>query len=266
MMWRRGKKHGNISGLIRIKNIQQFNFLYSYDKGVVTQRMVMTDGNKAPFLLGTNHENYKAYNRLNEFSSFVLVRMSTRIHDFQIHRQVETEFITGAGEEAESHWTEDKITFTDPKIYFYREQYGRGMPGALSPTAPDHAFKEISKHKCITGCKDGWWWSTSWPTKGEREMVDTTVLHNMMDGSQSIAAYSKNKLLQELGAKSKQEDGQFDDQHDCKFWIGRDAPYPASWYTGKSSAVPASCERYCRDHVGFIMTTYITVRAFRKRL
>lgn len=37
-------------------------------------------------------------------------------------------------------------------------------------------------------------------------------------------------FLRLMGAKSKQDDGGYDDQHDCKFWIGRDAPYPKECY------------------------------------
>lgn len=218
--------------------------------------------NKAALLLGDQHENYKAYNRLKEFSSFVLVRMTLKLDNFQVHRQVETNYTQGPN----SGWLEDKITFTDPLIYFYRERFGRGPPGALGPGAADHSFKEISRKKCIRSCKDGWYWTTTWPTKTEREMVDTTVLSNMMDGTQALAAISKNQFLNMMGAKSKQDDGGFDDQHDCKFWIGRDAPYPKDWFTNHQSKIVGSVERFCSDYVSYTMTSYVTVRAFRKRL
>lgn len=54
--------------------------------------------------------------------------ISTRIDNFQCHRVVTT--TRGTGPKAE--WHEDKVTFTDPIIYFFRDKSGWGQPGAFA--------------------------------------------------------------------------------------------------------------------------------------
>lgn len=268
-MWRRGKKLGNISRLLRIKCIIPSAVQFTYKNGSNTAAYVHVGANVGNQLLGDIHENYTTYNKLEVYSNFHLVRMSTRIENFQVHRQVETNYVTGSGEEATNGWFEDKITYTDPILYFYREKFGRTLPGAFSGATgvKKHAFLEICKKKCINSCKDGWFWSTNWPTKNERKMVDTTVLTNLMDGTTPMPdSFLKDDLLKALGAVSKNEDGGFEDQHGCAFALGRNVQYPHQWYTGKQSLIATDVERFVRDFVTYDMVTYITIRCFRARL
>lgn len=268
MMWRRGKKMGNISPLLKIKCIIPSAVQFLYKNGTNSAAFVHVGSNIGNLLLGDYHENYNVYNKLQVYSNFHLVRMSTRIQNFQVHRQVETNYVTGSGEETTNGWFEDKLTYTDPIMYFYRAKFGRPLPGAFTDgSAKKHAFLEVCKKKCINSCKDGWYWSTNWPTKNEKKMVDTDVLVDLMNGTTPMPdTYMKDDLLKALGAVSKNEDGGFEDQHCCSFALGRNVQYPHQWFVGKQSTVATSVERFVRDFVTYDMVTYITVRAFRHKL
>lgn len=262
-MWKRGRKHGNISKLMKIRVIMPYTLKFEY-KGSDPKlaKWAKVDGNKATALLGDDEENYETYQRLMDYSTFTVKRISTRIQNFQLHRQVETTYQQGEN----WGWFEDKVTYTDPIIYFYREKYGRGLPGAFGPTATEHAFMEISKEKCIRSCRDGWYWSTNFRSKNERKMVDTEVLRKLIDRNTPIANLTKDQLLEKLGVESKNDAGTYVDQHACEFTIGRGPQYSKEWYDSKQSTSVATVNRYVRDFLNFEMVTWITVRCFRHRL
>lgn len=264
MMWRKGKKLGNVSNLLRFKCLIPWSIKLVYDSGNYQSKFTTCDGNTGAMLLGDDEENYDSYLRINNYSSFCLHRMSTRIQNFKIDRKVETRFVN-AGDKSVG-WTEDKMTYTDPIIYFYRDKYGRGLPGAFGTQATKNAFIEVSKKKCVRSCKDGWYWTTNWPTKKERKMVDTSVLSNLVNRTTSMGLnYTKDNLLDALGAISKQEDGSFKDQHDCKFTIGRAMQYPSQWFDGATYTDVSDVKRSVTDWVSFDMISYITVRCFRHK-
>lgn len=262
MMWRRGRKSDNISNLLRFKVIIPVAAQFTFNRDDPYAKHGKVDGNKASFLLGDDEENYNSYNKIQNYSSFQLHRMSTRIQNFKVHRLVETEFKVND----EDHWTDDKLSFTDPIVYFYREKFGRGLPGAFGSTATKNAFLEVCKHKCIRSCKDGWFWSTKFPTKGERKMVDTSVLTKLVNRTTPIGNLTKDQLLAKLGVVSKQEDDGIEDIHNCMIAVGRGIPYPNNWYTLKKSAKVSDVLRYVTDYLSFDMITYITVRCYRHKL
>lgn len=148
-------------------------------------------------------------------------RMSTRIQTFQCHRQVETNYVTGTGDDKAVGWTGDKITYTDPIIYFYRETYGKPEPGAFTASANKDDFLELCKKKRISHCKDGFYWTTRFPTKGERKIVDTEELRKLFDGS-NARTITKDRLLTTFGVEPKGDTADVRDIHNMQFFIGRE--------------------------------------------
>lgn len=53
---------------------------------------------------------------------------------FNIPRRVETNYHTETGNHKAFEWTEDKVIFTEPEKFFYRENFKRGLFGAFTST------------------------------------------------------------------------------------------------------------------------------------
>lgn len=262
MMWKRGRKSGNVSGLLKMKVITPFTIKFDYSGGAKLAQWSKNDANLAHALLGDGQENYYTYQRLQDYSTFCVERISTRIQNFQLHRRVETTYQQGEN----WGWFEDKVTYTDPIVYFYREKYGRGLPGAFNAGASNHAFMEISKEKCIQNCRDGWYWTTEFKTKNERKMVDTEILRKMIDRTTPLTGMTKNQLLEKLGVEPKNDAGTYDDLHNCEFVLGRGPQYAKEWYDGKQSHSVSTVNRYVTDFLNYDLVTWITVRCFRHKV
>lgn len=51
-----------------------------------------------------------------------------------IPRRVEINYHTETGNQKAFGWTEDKVIFTEPEKFFYRENFKRGLLGAFTST------------------------------------------------------------------------------------------------------------------------------------
>lgn len=253
MMWRKGRKNDNISPLIRIKKIIHVGGRVDFTAAKFVPELIdyKVEANKLVNLLGNDQENYIDYENLADYKKCLLLRMSTRLDNFQVHRIVGTTI--GTGVKAVYH--EDKITFTDPIMYFYRDTTGDGYPGAIVNNA-NGDFIELMKKKCIRGCKDGWYWTTRFPTKTERKFVPANTLRSLMQNRTG----GKDAFLTTMGVISRSSNGSVADQHSMNFVIARQTPYGKDWYKDKMGQ--DSIVRQVADHITFDMTTYITVRGF----
>lgn len=61
--------------------------------------------------------------------------------DFKIPRRGETNYRTETGDKKFFRWTKDKVIFTDPDIFFYRENFKRGLFGAFTSTTENIGWK-----------------------------------------------------------------------------------------------------------------------------
>lgn len=125
------------------------------------------------------------------------------------------------GDDKAVGWTGDKITYTDPIIYFYPETYGKAEPSTFTASANKDDFLELCKKKRISHCKDGFYWTTRFPTKGERKIVDTEELRKLFDGS-NARTITKDRLLTTLGVGPKGDTADVRDINYMKFFIGRE--------------------------------------------
>lgn len=250
------KKH-NISRIMRIKHIEHMNWDVNFKASKNEAQISGFDSisEKMYALLGTELENYYVYEHLSDFKKFVVKRITTKLDDFQVHRVVRTKI----GTDDDAPVQEDKITFTDPLIYFYRDKDGDGYPGAFLK----NQFQEICSKKCIRSCKDGWYWTTNFHNKSDRKMADVGQLRGVMKNPGTTN--TRMQLLSYLGVEPNEYGSGLTDlesQHSCKFAIGRDVPYPTTWYNDAASLIgPVS--RDVTDHITFHMTTWITLRAYR---
>lgn len=79
----------------------------------------------------------------------------------------------------------------------------------------------MCKKKRISHCKDGFYWTTRFPTKGERKIVDTEELRKLFDGS-NARTITKDRLLTTFGVEPKGDTADVRDIHNMKFFIGRE--------------------------------------------
>lgn len=109
------------------------------------------DANRAKFLMGNKQENYALQLRSQDYSKFSVKRITSKIDHFKIHRRVETNYQTGTGDHKAVGWIEDKVTYTDPELWFYRENFGRGLPGAFTSTSEGarHCVL-LSSYNCLS--------------------------------------------------------------------------------------------------------------------
>lgn len=123
----------------------------------------------------------------------------------------------------------------------------------------------MCKKKRISHCKDGFYWTTRFPTKGERKIVDTEELRKLFDGS-NARTITKDRLLTTLGVGPKGDTADVRDIHNMKFFIGRGLQYAKAWFDGKQSTVVSQVNRFVRDFFTFDILTYVTVRCFRQKI
>lgn len=55
--------------------------------------------------------------------------------------RVETNYRTVTCDQKAFGWTEDKVIFIDPDIFFYRENFKRGLFAAFTPTTENIGWK-----------------------------------------------------------------------------------------------------------------------------
>lgn len=256
MMWKKGVKYHNISPIMKIKKIAKISYVADYSGTDQTQKFYPMDATseKCEAILGNDKENFYIYERLADYKKFVCKRITTKVKNFLVHRIVRTKI--GEGDKAVVQ--EDKITITDPTIYFFRDSDGDGYPGGTTAGQ----FEEYCKKKCIRGCWDGWHWTTNFRTKHERKMNNCTALRAKMA---NMAQTSKNQLLKVLGVEPIDygDNATLNDVHSCKFGIGREAIFPVAWFDDATSIL-GKTERTVSDHVTFDMCSWITIRCFRK--
>lgn len=215
--------------------------------------------NKVNAFVPSDAECYAQRIDLDDYHSVSIQRISTRIQDFQCHRIIGT--TVGTGKDAQYH--EDKVTFTDPKIYFFHNSSGEDYPGAISQSTV--GFDEISKVKCIRNCKDGWFWSNNFKRgKVDRKMVEfTPTLRTFIVNQGTTGNTAMPDFLKACGIESKYGDGSLKGTHSMQFAIGRDPPYVAAWY--KDVMGQKAIARIVHDYISFEMVTYITLRAFNHK-
>lgn len=235
--------------------------LYSYDKSNASGQVKTMDrlSDRVSGFVPTDAECYAQRIDLDDYHSISIHRISTRIQDFQCHRIIGT--TVGTGKDAVYH--EDKVTFTDPKIYFFRNSSGEVYPGPISQN--NQGFDELCKSKCIRNCKDGWYWSTNFHRgKVDRKMVEfTPTLRTFIVNQSTTGTTTMPNFLKAVGIESKYGDGDLKGIHSMQYAIGRDPPYTAAWYSDKMGQKEIS--RVVHDYISFEMVTYITLRAFNHK-
>lgn len=81
----------------------------------------------------------------------------------------------------------------------------------------------MCKKERISHCKHGFYWTTRFPTKGERNIVDTEELRKLFDGS-NARTITKDRLLTTFGVGPKGDTSTADvrDIHNMTFFICRE--------------------------------------------
>ena len=85
--------------------------------------------------VGDKVENFNTFEEIQDYQKVCLIRLSTRIDNFQVHRIIGTTFEDL--DSKETHYQEDKVDIMDPIIYFFREPSGGQLPGAFSVATTD---------------------------------------------------------------------------------------------------------------------------------
>lgn len=240
------------------------NFEFKYSKNAVAPGWAnfsqIADRTNAIF--GEKEDNKKAWNQIGDFQNATLQRISTRINNFQVHRIIVTE----RGAPPNTTITEDKITFTDPIMFFYRDTTGYGLPAVITDNTGN--WTEICKKKCIRSCHDGWYWSTNFKTKNERVMVPAQRIADCMTPSYRSAVPSLSKLLNKFGVQRKTYNAESDDPtrgiHSMGFILGRGTQYSPGWF-GAGLASTEKVARLVTDYITFDMTTWWTFKLFTRK-
>lgn len=229
--------------------------MQGYTKQAFGQRFqdFSTLSETATAIVGNTNENYAVYEDLADYKKLAAKKIVTKLKNFQVHRIIRTKI--GSGPNA--HLQEDKITITDPIIYFYRAKGAGPYPGGMAAGE----FEELCQKKCIKGCNDGFWWMTKFRSKADRKLRDASVFRNVMNDTAN--AGTRQDVLKALGVLSKGYDSaDLADVHSCKFGIGREAIYPQEWYESAGSLL-GDTVRDVTDYITFDMYTYISFRCFR---
>lgn len=213
-------------------------------------------------MLGNEKDNRKAYLRILDYQNATLMRITTKIHNFQVHRII----ITERGTPPNTTITEDKITFTDPIVYFYRDTTGNGYPPSITDNSGD--WTEVAKRKCIRGCKDGWYWSTNFNTKTQRVMVPAKrVADAMLTGATRNANPGLKELLTRFGVQRKTYDIDNDAPtrgvHSQGYIIGRGAQYTPQWFGGGLTSAE-KVARTVTDYITFDQSVWWTFKLFTR--
>lgn len=258
-MFKRGRKLDNISPLLRVKNVTRFEISFSWDNGTVGPLWVdmSQHADKTPALFGNQVDNYNTWMRLDDYQNCLLKRISTRLDNFQCHRIVTTTI--GTGPKAQIH--EDKVTFTDPILYFFRDKTGWGQPGAFSK----ENFTEVAHRKCFRNGKDSWWWSTNFKTKTERLMVPSGNIRTLLTTAEQKAKPRLVDVLKMFGVQPKLYDAEGTDRsfqgiHSMGYGIGRQCSYNKIWFGG-----PNTTDKITRKVTDFITFDSTTCTSFTMR-
>lgn len=108
----------------------------------------------------------------------------------------------------------------------------------------------MCKKERISHCKHGFYWTTRFPTKGERNIVDTEELRKLFDGS-NASTITQDRLLTTLGVEPKGDTADVRDIHNMKFFIGRGLQYAKAWFEGKQSTVVSQVNIFVRNFFTF---------------
>lgn len=153
-IWSKGKKNGNISRTYKILKIQPFTVKMDFDKtqhGSVFKQGLTA--NKSWLLwIGDKNENKHIYDISSGYNYFTTERITSKLQDFQVHRITQTQYNKVRSSSTDG-FLEDKLTFIDPTVYFYRPNR-RNWPTQFNNERSEDGF-ELAKKRCIRSCKDG---------------------------------------------------------------------------------------------------------------
>lgn len=257
MMWRRGRKSKSISPLIRLKNVTTFRHQFNWT--AINTADVFADfsqlADKTDVIMPDEKECVNQLKEMQMYKNLQLVRISTRLDNFKIDRIVGT--TVGTGPNAQYH--EDKVTFTDPTLYFYRDSVGYG----ISANIKSGDYNDMAKRKCIRDCKDGFWWSTDFKTKTERLLCPAENIINLTKPAIMNVHPRLVDVLKQFAVLPKLYDAEGTDRskqgiHSMGFGIGRPCPYSKYWFKDGDRKI----ERYVTDHLTFTLTSYVSIRGY----
>lgn len=179
-LWIRGKREGNVTKSFNFKNMVDISHHLTIP--VAPQCLLQN-------VLRTKHSYWSETKK--------------KTMQFNIPRRVETNYHTETGNQKAFWWTEDKVIFTEPEKFFYRENFKRGLFGAFTSTTETIWWKWRSVPGSVSVDVNGLYWTTTFPTKNERMMLGSGSLSNITDGTNAIQNISKNGLLILLGMQPR---------------------------------------------------------------
>ena len=254
-------RRGNISRSYKIKCITQVNMEFNWDKDNTAGAQSIADNAKsdASLWFGNRYENWEEYKRQDDYENFITERISTRLSDFKVHRIVNT--VTTDQDDTVTA-EEDKVTWTDPTVWFYRPHNGK-FPGAFTAGTNNDIVFEIAKKKCIKDCKDGFWWGKRWRNKSDRIMKSTHTIKQLFENPANVTWAN---AMNALGILPLGDDKTYNNQNYMGFSLARQCPYPTKWFNhNMDDTVYKSQERKVTDYLSCLMTTWVTVRYYNQQ-
>lgn len=223
-LWIRGKREGNITKSLNIKNMVDISHHLTIP--VAPQWLLQN-------VLRTKHSYWwKTKKKTVQISIYLVVWRQTIILKLVIRKLLD-------GLKTSSQTLRDSSTEKT-----LREDY---LAHSLLPLRLFDGSVDVN----------GLYWTTTFPTKNERMMVDSGSLSNITDGTNAIQNISKNGLLIVLGMQPRNNKKSLSGVHACHYTLELARSYPKTMYDGTQSIIVSQMNRFVSDLLSYNMTTWI---------